>query len=180
MAAHQAPLSLGFSRQEHWSGLPLPSPHLTAKFPNGSRAENAPGPSRDTTAGIREEGDWGGGELWSRQQSKCSLFTEPQLSSLFSKHQLPTILAVALPVPCNVLGRFSPFRLLKLKPAVSNSTCISETELPQLLSRAQAGALTLAAGRTGETGRGCGLAVWRLSLPLFSRPNFLASLVWRA
>ena len=25
-AAHQAPLSLGFSRQEHWSGLPLPSP----------------------------------------------------------------------------------------------------------------------------------------------------------
>ena len=25
MAAHQAPLSLGFSRQEHWSGLPFPS-----------------------------------------------------------------------------------------------------------------------------------------------------------
>ena len=26
MAAHDAPLSLGFSRQEHWSGLPFPSP----------------------------------------------------------------------------------------------------------------------------------------------------------
>ena len=26
MAARQAPLSLGFSRQEHWSGLPFPSP----------------------------------------------------------------------------------------------------------------------------------------------------------
>ena len=25
MAAQQAPLSLGFSRQEYWSGLPLPS-----------------------------------------------------------------------------------------------------------------------------------------------------------
>ena len=25
MAAHQAPSSLGFSRQEHWSGLPFPS-----------------------------------------------------------------------------------------------------------------------------------------------------------
>ena len=25
-AAHQAPLSLGFSRQEYWSGLPFPSP----------------------------------------------------------------------------------------------------------------------------------------------------------
>ena len=24
-AAYQAPLSLGFSRQEHWSGLPFPS-----------------------------------------------------------------------------------------------------------------------------------------------------------
>jgi len=28
MAAHQAPLFLGFSRQEHWSGLPVPSPPL--------------------------------------------------------------------------------------------------------------------------------------------------------
>ena len=26
MAAHQTPLSLGFSRQEHWSGVSLPSP----------------------------------------------------------------------------------------------------------------------------------------------------------
>ena len=25
-AAHQAPPSLGFSRQEHWNGLPFPSP----------------------------------------------------------------------------------------------------------------------------------------------------------
>ena len=25
-AAHQAPPSMGFSRQEHWSGVPLPSP----------------------------------------------------------------------------------------------------------------------------------------------------------
>ena len=28
MAAHQAPPSLGFSRQEHWSGLPFPSPEV--------------------------------------------------------------------------------------------------------------------------------------------------------
>ena len=25
-AAHQAPVSMGFSRQEYWSGVPLPSP----------------------------------------------------------------------------------------------------------------------------------------------------------
>ena len=28
-AAHQAPPSLGFSRQEYWSGVPVPSPKLT-------------------------------------------------------------------------------------------------------------------------------------------------------
>ena len=27
-AAHQAPPSLGFSRQEYWGGVPLPSPHI--------------------------------------------------------------------------------------------------------------------------------------------------------
>ena len=27
-AAHQAPPSMGFSRQEYWSGLPLPSPPI--------------------------------------------------------------------------------------------------------------------------------------------------------
>ena len=35
-AAHQAPLSMGFSRQEDWSGVPLPSPvslpNLVAPF----------------------------------------------------------------------------------------------------------------------------------------------------
>ena len=31
MAAHQAPLSLGLSRQEHWSGLPFPSPMHESK-----------------------------------------------------------------------------------------------------------------------------------------------------
>ena len=29
-AAHQAPQSMGFSRQEYWSGVPLPSPDLGA------------------------------------------------------------------------------------------------------------------------------------------------------
>ena len=29
MAAHQAPLSTGFSRQEYWSGLSFPSPRQT-------------------------------------------------------------------------------------------------------------------------------------------------------
>ena len=32
-AAYQAPASMGFSRQEYWSGLPLPSPRLYTVFP---------------------------------------------------------------------------------------------------------------------------------------------------
>ena len=33
MAAHHAPLSLGFSRQEYWNGLPFPSPiHESEKW----------------------------------------------------------------------------------------------------------------------------------------------------
>jgi len=31
MEAHQAPPSLGFSKQEHWSGLPFPSPMHESK-----------------------------------------------------------------------------------------------------------------------------------------------------
>ena len=37
-AAHQAPLSLGFSRQEHWSGLPFPSPMHESEKWNWSRS----------------------------------------------------------------------------------------------------------------------------------------------
>ena len=38
MAAHQASLSLGFSRQEHWSGLPFPSPMHESEKWKGSRS----------------------------------------------------------------------------------------------------------------------------------------------
>ena len=41
-AAYQAPPSIGFSRQEYWSGVPLPSPSLEVRdhrIPVGCRAE---------------------------------------------------------------------------------------------------------------------------------------------
>ena len=31
-AAHQAPLSMGFSRQEYWSGVPSPSPGIGPSY----------------------------------------------------------------------------------------------------------------------------------------------------
>ena len=41
MAAHQALPSLGFSRQEHWSGLPFPSPdvksYVIGKYPDAGK-----------------------------------------------------------------------------------------------------------------------------------------------
>ena len=37
-AAHQAPPSMGFSRQEYWSGVPLPSPVLIS---TGQQSEAA-------------------------------------------------------------------------------------------------------------------------------------------
>ena len=35
-AAYKAPLSMGFSRQEYWTGVPLPSPRATAWYSNSS------------------------------------------------------------------------------------------------------------------------------------------------
>ena len=35
--AHQAPLSMGFSRQEFWSGLPFPTPGIEPAFPASGR-----------------------------------------------------------------------------------------------------------------------------------------------
>ena len=64
--AHQAPLSMGFSRQEYWSGLPfpppenLPHPGIEPTFPalaGGFFTSEAPGmplspPTRDQTQGA--------------------------------------------------------------------------------------------------------------------------------
>ena len=45
-AAYQAPLSLGFSRQEHWSGLPFPSPmHPEARRGSQGASRAVPGKS---------------------------------------------------------------------------------------------------------------------------------------
>ena len=54
IVARQAPLSMGLSRQEYWSGLPFPSP---GHFPNpgtkpGSRALQADALSSDLLQGI--------------------------------------------------------------------------------------------------------------------------------
>ena len=42
--AHQAPPSMGFSRQEHWSGLPFPSP---GDLPNSGMEPRPPASQAD-------------------------------------------------------------------------------------------------------------------------------------
>ena len=43
--AQQAPLSMGFSRQEHWSGLPFPSP---GNLPNSGLKPASPALQADS------------------------------------------------------------------------------------------------------------------------------------
>ena len=38
--ARQAPLSMGFSRQKHWSGLPFPSPAIKYEVSEGSKVKS--------------------------------------------------------------------------------------------------------------------------------------------
>ena len=55
-AAHQAPPSMGFSKQEYWSGVPLPSPLITL-----SLLQNVQGLWRAPSTLLFEEEYWGAG-----------------------------------------------------------------------------------------------------------------------
>ena len=54
--AHQAPLSLGFPRQEYWNGLPFPSPENLSdpRIEPGSPAVQADRPDPNVRAQSRE------------------------------------------------------------------------------------------------------------------------------
>ena len=77
MAAHQAPPSLGFSRQEHWNGLPFPSPmHESEKWKWSHSV---------TANSLRFSMGFSRQEYWSGVPSPSSLKRSPSLQSwLFS------------------------------------------------------------------------------------------------
>ena len=65
MAAHQAPLSPGFSRQEHWSGLPFPSPMNACMLSRFSRVQLCATPwivahQAPLSMGFSRQELWGG------------------------------------------------------------------------------------------------------------------------
>ena len=108
-AAHQASLSLGFSRQEYWSGLPFPSPNLvdikelshllsflyTFYFALGySWSKKCPFHYRGLECKSRKSRNtwnnrqiWPWGTEWSRTKANRVL---PREHTGHSKHPLPT------------------------------------------------------------------------------------------
>ena len=105
-AAHQAPPSLGFSRQEPWSGLPFPSPG-EPEFPLASpcpgivhhlsgpnTCAHAPPPRRGTSMTLTHGKDvWEEGEsemvLFAIRRSCCAL--QGCASVCFSRRQPPPV-----------------------------------------------------------------------------------------
>ena len=71
-AAHQAPPSMGFSRQEYWSGLPLPSPNFVQeaskkkkkKIPKKKKSKKAKWlseealPIAEESREVKSKGEW--------------------------------------------------------------------------------------------------------------------------
>ena len=70
--ARQAPLSMGLSRQEHWRGLPcpspggLPNPGIKPKSPS-SQADSLPSEPRGSLNKNDNQGSW---YIWGRQTRK--------------------------------------------------------------------------------------------------------------
>ena len=60
-AAYQAPLSMGFSRQEYWSGVPLPSPQICTWYHSNGRKWKG-------TKQPLDEGERGEWESWLKTQ----------------------------------------------------------------------------------------------------------------
>ena len=89
-AAHQAPLSMGFSRQEYWRGLPWPSPKNTLEGINSriSEAEERISELEDKMV-----------EITSEEQNKVKRMktTEDSLQDLRDNIELTNIRFIEVP-----------------------------------------------------------------------------------
>ena len=80
-AAYQAPLSMGFSRQEYWSGVPLPSPACICErhWKSGGRMEDGTDSERllwgaDQSHAVK--GDWELASRWGTMWEQRTLWTQ--------------------------------------------------------------------------------------------------------
>ena len=80
--ACQVPLSMGFSRQEHWNGLPFPSPD---DLPNPGMKPGSPALQADSLTTEHEESPSllaeGSGRRWRLKPSKT--YRVPRHGNLF-------------------------------------------------------------------------------------------------
>ena len=77
-AAYQAPPSMGFSRQEYWSGVPLPSPESSAesrkRWPSGKKQRKMPSTKWwHRKAEMPNEATIDKGLSWARRDKKAFL-----------------------------------------------------------------------------------------------------------
>ena len=76
-AAHQAPPSMGFSRQEYWSGVPLPSPYTVVE--NSKYRQTSSFQLRQVLEiikdGVRRQYDTGGPWEWVTRESSPATVT---------------------------------------------------------------------------------------------------------
>ena len=84
--AHQAPLSMGFPRQEYWSGLPFPSP---GDLPHPGMKPTSPAPQEDSlplSQGKAHKLIESESESESEVTQSCPTLCDPMNNSL---HQAP-------------------------------------------------------------------------------------------
>ena len=138
-AAHQAPLSLGFSRQEHWSGLPFPSPvHESEKWKwSCSVVSDSPTPWTEAyqaplSMGFSRQEYWSGVPLPSPAQQECinpSSLSSGVLWFLFQFYFFPPLFP--WDAPSTPQTRFSFQMFLQTK---SRSATLQPWPLPQSCS----------------------------------------------
>ena len=77
--AYQAPLSMGFSKQEYWSGLPLPSPNRIICIDNYFKCKWIKCTTKNT--------DWPGAG-WGERHEKMCMYALPLTTSLLLTSQI--------------------------------------------------------------------------------------------
>ena len=115
-AAYQAPPSMGFARQEYWSGLPLPSPPATQYLP-GFGTEAYTGDSHLCLHQCYKPTFFTAGET-SVQLGEVMLGNSGNTSSRAATASLQTIKSILF----QVLSHFSTFRSKKRSTASNTAT----------------------------------------------------------
>ena len=112
-AAYQAPPSLGFSRQEHWSGLPFPSPRHESEKWKWSRSvvSNPQRPHGLQPSRLLHPWDFPG------RGTGVGCHCQPSTSLLYSFSLQSNTLHLAYPATCTRRAMLSfSFQYKKIKP----------------------------------------------------------------